>query len=124
VRSGASGAVEDDCMTEIRPTAVTADRNERTLSISWADGHVSRYSFDGLRAVCPCVECKGGHANMGAPPDPSAVRDAEPTDLNLERVEAVGSYALQFFWSDGHWTGIYTWDLLRAACPCEECLTL
>jgi DUF971 family protein len=59
---------------------------------------------------------------MGQPPDAAAIRDAPITDLNLEAIEAVGSYALQFTWSDGHSTGIYSWDWLRAACPCSECL--
>lgn len=113
---------ETEMTTKIKPTGVTADRQRRQLTIGWADGHVSEYSFDGLRAVCPCVECKGGHAYMGGPPDPTIVRDAPASDLSLERVEAVGAYALQFFWSDGHSSGIYTWELLRAACPCSECL--
>jgi DUF971 family protein len=106
-----------------RPTNVTADRQKQTLFLSWDDGHESAYSFDGLRAVCPCVECKGGHAYMGGPPDPKKVRDAPQTDLNLEQLSPVGSYALQFFWTDGHSTGIYTWDMLRAACPCRVCLS-
>lgn len=109
-------------MSKTRPTGITADRKKRELLITWNDGHESRYRFAGLRAVCPCVECKGGHANMGGPPDPQLVRDAAPSDINLERVEQVGGYALQFFWSDGHSTGIYTWEMLRAACPCPECL--
>ena len=60
---------------------------------------------------------------MGEPPDPRIVRDAPVDGLNLERIEPVGSYALQFHWSDGHSTGIYTWTLLRAACPCAICLS-
>jgi DUF971 family protein len=59
---------------------------------------------------------------MGAPPDPRDVRDAPETELTLERIEPVGSYALQFFWGDGHSTGIYTWQMLRQACPCPQCL--
>ena len=106
----------------IRPAAITADRKHKTVTITWNDGHESVYSFAGLRAVCPCVECKGGHAHMGGPPDPRVVRDAVDSSLDLQRIEQVGSYALQFFWSDGHSTGIYTWDVLRTACPCEECL--
>lgn len=106
-----------------RPANITADRTQRLLFITWDDGHESAYSFNGLRAVCPCVACKGGHAHMGQPPDPRTVRDAPKTDLNLDRVEAVGSYALQFFWNDGHATGIYTWELLRQACPCDRCLS-
>ena len=101
----------------IKPIKITADRTKRELQISWADGVQSRYPFDGLRAACPCVMCKGGHANMGGPPNPCLVRDAPTTDLGLEGVFAVGSYALQLNWSDGHNTGIYTWQLLRQADP-------
>ena len=109
-------------MKKTRPTGITADRNLRIVTIEWEDGHQSVYPFDGLRAVCPCAECRGGHAHMGQPPDPKIVRDAPPTALGLEQVETVGAYALQFVWSDGHSAGIYSWDLLRAACPCEECI--
>jgi DUF971 family protein len=106
----------------MRPKQITADRRKRMLYIGWDDGHESHYRFSGLRAVCPCVECKGGHAQMGLPPEPRVVRDTPLVDLNLEQVVAVGSYAIQFYWDDGHSTGIYTWELLRAACPCENCL--
>lgn len=109
-------------MKSNRPTRITADRRQRLLIIEWDDGHVSRYPFDGLRAICPCVACRGGHAHMGRPPDPRQVRDEPASDLTLERLPAVGSYALQPIWSDGHATGIYSWELLRMACPCEECL--
>jgi DUF971 family protein len=108
-------------MNRTQPTGITADRQQRLLTITWADGHESRYPFAGLRAACPCVECKGGHANMGAPADPHTVRDASG-DISLQRLEQVGAYALQLFWSDGHATGIYTWTYLRDACPCPLCL--
>ena len=104
-------------MTKVKPTAVTADRSQRTLIINWSDGRECRYSFAGLRAVCPCVECKGGHAQMGGPPDMAAYHQAQDADLTLEQVQPVGSYALQFFWSDGHSTGLYTWEYLRQLCP-------
>jgi DUF971 family protein len=109
---------------QLRPTNIVADKQKREIIIAWSDGHESHYPFDGLRAVCPCVECRGGHAQMGQPPDPEMVRDAPVTELNLEQVEAVGAYAIQFHWSDGHWTGIYTWEMLRAACPCPICLPI
>lgn len=59
---------------------------------------------------------------MGGPPDPRVVRDTPPGTIDLQQIEQLGSYALQFFWSDGHSTGIYTWSLLREACPCAICL--
>ena len=104
-------------METIRPTGVTADRNEKVLIINWDDGHVSRLPFAGLRAICPCVECKGGHDNMGGPPDLEALQNARDESINIKAVGSVGSYALQIQWSDGHQGGIYTWAFLREADP-------
>lgn len=109
-------------MSQPRPVNVTADGASKVLSIEWSDKHLSAYPYAGLRAVCPCVECRGGHEHMGQPPSRSRVRDARNPELGLTTVEQVGGYALQFFWSDGHSTGIYTWNYLRLACPCPECL--
>jgi DUF971 family protein len=103
-------------MTKIRPTNITADRNDRVLIISWNDGKECRYPFAGLRAVCPCAECQGGHDNMGRPADKEVLYSAADPDLNMESLEAVGSYALTIHWSDGHWQGIYTWQYLHDAC--------
>ena len=104
-------------MSSVRPAAVTADKNQRLLIIKWDDGVESRLPFSGLRAVCPCVECKGGHDAMGTPPDLDIMRNPPDDGVMMEQVQAVGSYALQFLWSDGHDTGIYTWSYLREADP-------
>ena len=104
-------------MSAATATGVQADRPNRILMITWSDGHTSRISFDGLRLACPCVECKGGHQNMGTVPAPSEIRNAPVTNLQLENLIPVGTYALQPQWSDGHDTGIYTWKLLRHLDP-------
>lgn len=103
-------------MSKPRPTNITADRSERVLIIQWQDGRVCRYPFAGLRAVCPCAGCQGGHANMGKPADKNLLATAQDPELNLENIEQVGAYALSFLWSDGHWQGIYTWQYLYDAC--------
>jgi len=103
-------------MDKIRPTNITADRNDRTLIIEWNDGKECRYPFAGLRAVCPCAECQGGHNNMGKPADKLLLRTADDPELNMEKIEAVGTYAVTILWSDGHWQGIYTWQYLYDAC--------
>ena len=103
-------------MEKIRPTNITADRNERALIVEWNDGKECRYPFAGLRAVCPCAECQGGHNNMGKPADKLLLRTAEDADLNIEKIEPVGTYAVTILWSDGHWQGIYTWQYLHEAC--------
>ena len=44
----------------------------------------------------------------------------KPT-LKMLSVEPVGNYAIRINWSDGHSTGIYSWEHLRQICPCPEC---
>ena len=50
--------------------------------------------------------------------------DAKYLDLEgqeLVHVDGVGNYAVAFTWQDGHNTGLYSWRLLRALCPCDAC---
>ena len=108
------------------PKSVRVNLTEGTgMEIDWKDGHRSHYRFQWLRDACPCATCdeereKQGR-DYGEPPRPASgllmYRDpARPT-----AAEPVGRYAISFTWNDGHRTGIYTWDFLRANCPCEEC---
>ena len=82
------------------------------LAVRWEDGHESFYRFDDLRRRCPCAVCnerrQAGQILLGP-----AVQPLEMTP--------VGSYAVQFRWSDGHSSGIYTYDSLRDACRCRSC---
>ena len=103
-------------MTKVKPVNVTADREKRILTINWSDGRECRYSFAGLRAVFPCVLCQCGHNNLGRPADKLLLEKSANEALNLEAATAVGSYAIQFTWNDGHDSGIYSWDYLYEAC--------
>jgi ATP-binding protein involved in chromosome partitioning len=49
--------------------------------------------------------------------DPATV----PADVEAATVDLVGAYGIKIRWSDGHGTGIYTFDALRAQCPCPAC---
>lgn len=53
---------------------------------------------------------------MGRPADKDLLYNSEDADINLDNIEQVGSYALSFLWSDGHWHGIYAWQYLYDAC--------
>lgn len=108
---------------QLRPTGITADRNQSILSIAWNDGHLSAYPFGLVRKACPCAECRGGHDKMGGVPDPAVFEMPVPTgpEARIHTLEAVGSYAITIEWEDGHHHGIYTWQYLRALCPCSEC---
>ena len=96
---------------EIRPS-----QEERVLYIKWQDGHLGLLPFDYLRGACPCAACKGHHREI----DQTQIVPKGGVDL-VEYVTQ-GHYALRFFWSDAHQTGIYRYDYLRALCRCEECL--
>jgi DUF971 family protein len=113
-------------MPKTRPTGITVDRTRKVLIIPWDDGHRSEYPLSLLREACPCAECRGGHANMGPPPDPKSVVIplAPAKSYGIKDLKLVGNYAIQFEWDDGHVFGIYTWDYLRALCPCDECAAL
>lgn len=105
------------------PTGITANRQTREVTITWEDGHTSIYPFGLLRAACPCASCRGGHEYMKAEPD-EAVFSAnlpESPSTRINKVEAVGSYAIMFEWEDGHHFGIYNWHYLRKLCPCPQC---
>ena len=78
------------------------------LRIRWGDGAVSEYWPRDLRLECPCAGCVD---------EMTGVRTLQPAhirpDVYPTAIHYVGRYALQFVWSDGHLTGIYTWELLR-----------
>ena len=95
------------------------------IRIDWMDGHHSDYSLAYLRDECPCATCTGAHGTPPektnySKPDPSPFKMFTPT-LKMLRVEEVGAYAIQIQWSDGHGSGIYSFDYLRKICSCAEC---
>ncbi|MDZ7714984.1 MAG: DUF971 domain-containing protein [Balneolaceae bacterium] len=102
------------------PKSVEVRQSDEELYIEWADGHESLYSLFGLRKNCPCVECRGGHAQMGS--FDKSLFDVEPTQhYQIEGIRQVGNHAIRIEWSDGHNTGMYQWETLRELCPCKEC---
>ena len=96
------------------------------IKIDWGDGHHSEYALGYLRDECPCATCTGAHGtppektNYSAPQPASAFPMFKPT-IRMLKVEEVGSYAIQIQWSDGHGSGIYSFDHLRKICGCWEC---
>jgi DUF971 family protein len=105
----------------IRPKAITLNKNESYLEITWSDEQVCRYPLSQLREACPCVECRGGHQFMGREYDPDNILTLTPKrSYTMTALEPVGNYALKPVWDDGHETGLYTWDYLKRLCPPEE----
>ena len=96
------------------------------LEIDWSDGHKSAWSFAWLREACPCATCIDQRTQEsrkpGQPrPKPAALLPMFTPPPKPTGAHAVGRYALQFNWQDGHSAGIYSWDYLRRHCRCGEC---
>ena len=97
-----------------QPTNIEVDIKQGEVRIRWGDGVQSCYSLEYLRKNCPCAVCNEQRNNY----DPLRVLSPDQARASgkLETghpVEKVGNYALQFFWDDGHRTGIYTFEFLR-----------
>ncbi len=86
------------------------------LGIVWADGHESNYPGHPLRCACSCALCVEEGTGR-------KVLRAElvPRDVQSVDVKPVGRYGINIRWSDGHNTGIYTFERLRELCPCGTC---
>jgi ATP-binding protein involved in chromosome partitioning len=89
---------------------------EDRLTIRWSDGHDGRYKSRELRLACRCAACvdEWSHENL-------IMESSIPVSVKPKAIEIVGNYALHITWSDGHNTGIYTYDYLRGLCSCEAC---
>jgi ATP-binding protein involved in chromosome partitioning len=104
-------------MPVIVPKGIT--RQETGILVDWdGAGHVAFFEARRLRLACPCAECV--EEMSGRPllhPQDISV-DVRPVTLAL-----VGAYGLRIHWSDGHSTGIYTFERLLADCPCPRCVS-
>ncbi len=81
------------------------------LALRWGDGVETIIDFATLRRACPCATCGGEPDVLGRVDRPHVIYHDE--SFRLKRWLHVGGYALQFFWADGHSTGIYSFDFLR-----------
>jgi ATP-binding protein involved in chromosome partitioning len=79
-----------------------------TLAIDWSDGHKSEYKVFDLRVACPCASCRDEMTGERLL-DPTTV----PADVRPVNLVSVGNYAIKITWSDGHDTGIYSYERLR-----------
>ncbi len=90
------------------PAEITPTEDGTRLRIVWRDGAVSEYEPRTLRLKCPCAGCVDEMSGLR-----TLRPETVPEDVYPEAIHYVGRYALEFHWSDGHATGIYTWEYLR-----------
>lgn len=88
-----------------QPTAVTVHQSSRVLEIAFDDGAHFRIPFELMRVYSPSAEVQGHGPGQ-------EVLQTGKREVVIEAVEPVGHYALQPRFSDGHDSGIFTWEYL------------
>ncbi len=91
--------------TTPRPTAIRLHRQSRVLELGFDDGSRFELSCEFLRVYSPSAEVRGHGAGQ-------EVLQTGKKNVNIERIEPVGRYAVRLCFDDGHDTGLYSWDLL------------
>jgi len=100
-----------------KPVPYAINRQDNGLRVEWDQtGHEGFFPARDLRLACPCAGCV---EEMSGRPllDPGTV----PMQIRPVSVELVGAYGIRIHWSDGHSTGIYTFERLLRSCPCQRC---
>ena len=111
----------------VTPEKVRVQLTEgKGMEIDWADGHRSKWSFAWLREACPCATCVEERTQESRKPGQPKAKPANVLPMYTPPAKpasahAVGRYAIQFNWLDGHSGGIYSWEYLRRSCQCQEC---
>ena len=81
-------------------------QKSRVLELAFADGHAFRLPYEYLRVYSPSAEVRGHGPGQ-------EVLQVGKKDVTITEVEPVGHYALRPVFSDGHDTGIYSWEYLH-----------
>lgn len=87
------------------PTEIKLHQKSREMELTFADGSCFRLSFEFLRVFSPSAEVRG-HG-----PGQETLQTGK-RNVEIKGIEPVGNYAVQPLFSDGHDSGIYSWDLL------------
>ena len=88
-----------------QPTALTVHQASRALEVSFDDGAAFRIPFELMRIYSPSAEVQGHGPGQ-------EVLQTGKRDVGIDDITAVGHYAVQPRFSDGHDTGIFSWDYL------------
>ena len=97
------GRVEKTIVLSMEPNEAA-----KMFKVSWSDGKQSVVSFRDLRYFCPCANCVDENTGVR-----KITRESIREDITPLKVQTIGNYALSVNWSDGHQTGIYSYDYLR-----------
>lgn len=87
------------------PTEIKLHQKSRVLEISFNDGKTFQLPCEFLRVYSPSAEVRGHEPGQ-------EILQTGKQDVSITHIEPVGNYAIQLNFSDGHNTGLYSWDLL------------
>lgn len=85
------------------------------LRVDWSDGQVRTYAVKQLRDQCPCATCREQRTQDEPHPDPlqlTVISPQEARPLEIVTMKPVGNYAYSIAFSDGHDSGIFSFELL------------
>ena len=88
-----------------RPTEISLHQASRRLELRFDDGIHDQLSCEFLRVFSPSAEVRGHGAGQ-------EVLQIGKEEVNIDAIEPVGNYAVRLIFSDGHDTGLYSWDYL------------
>ncbi len=91
--------------TTPQPTSITVHQQSRVLEVGFADGAQFRIPFELMRVYSPSAEVQGHGPGQ-------EVLQTGKREVGLNGLEPIGNYAVQPSFSDGHDTGIFSWDYL------------
>lgn len=88
------------------PTEIRLSSDKRRLNVSFDDGSASSITAELLRVESPSAEVQGHGAGQKTTP-------AGKRNVTISRIDPVGNYAIRIAFSDGHDTGLFTWERLH-----------
>ena len=88
-----------------QPIEIKLHQKSRVLEIIFSNGGVFRFPCEFLRVYSPSAEVSGHGPGQ-------EVLQVGKKMVNIEKIEPIGNYAIQIIFTDGHNTGLYSWDLL------------
>ena len=89
------------------PIPLEINRHDHQIVLKWSANHETAFPARALRLACPCAQCRDEMTGRNLL-NPTSV----PEDVRPLSIELVGAYGFLVRWSDGHGTGIYTYESL------------
>ena len=95
------------------PTEIKLHQKSRQIEFSFDNGETYQVSYEFLRVFTPSAEARGHGPGQ-------ETLQTHKRDVEILRLEAVGNYAIKPVFSDGHDSGLYSWDMLYTLCAQHE----